>query len=210
MAAAMGMSRHIAHVYRIFLTLWIQILAGTQRASADCECGYSSTVGFSSTVGLSSTTHVFTDLIESDFTKLGDVSWNTDWQRQAFNVSAQDARGKYGESMDVDNVAVRGGGLALTVRSTTTDGMVSTAEIDTTRLDVLWGTFRAGLKLSSVPGTCSAFFWVSMDGRHQQGVTPFRPKLTSRSDSSITTHRKSISRPCPRSSTQQATAIQSI
>lgn len=169
MTAAMGISRHIAHVYRIFLMLQILILAGSQRVGADCECGYSSTVGSSGA------THVFTDLIESDFTKLGDVSWNTDWRRQAFNVSAEDARGKYGESMDVDNVAVGSGGLALTVRSTTIDSMVLTAEIDTTRLDVLWGTFRAGLKLSSVPGTCAAFFWVSIDGRTQQGIAPLRP-----------------------------------
>jgi hypothetical protein len=131
------------------------MLWGVQHVRADCDCGYSAAIGSSDA------THLFTDLIETDFTKLTNVSWNTDWQRQAFNVSAEDARGTYGEMTAVDNVAAGAGALTLTVRSNLVQDMVPTAEIDSTRLDLLWGTFRAGMKLSSIPGTCAAFFWVS-------------------------------------------------
>jgi hypothetical protein len=129
---------------------------------ADCECGYSDVVGSSGE------TYVFTDLIETDFT-ITEISLDTDWQRQAFNVSATQARGQYGEMMAISNVVTNSAGLELTVRSNIVDDMVSTAEIDTTRLDLLWGTFRASMKLTSTPGTCAAFFWVSL-----RASSPFR------------------------------------
>jgi hypothetical protein len=52
-------------------------------------------------------------------------------------------------------------GLELVVRSELVDGMVPVAELATRRLDLMWGTFRAGMKVSRVGGTCAAFFWVS-------------------------------------------------
>jgi hypothetical protein len=128
-------------------------------AEADCECGYSATIDGAS--------HVFTDLIESDFTRVSDISDDTDWRRQAFNMSSERARGEFGEMFVVDNVGSGGGGggaqkgLQLVVQGQNVDGMVPVAEIDTERADVLWGTFRASLKLTSTPGTCAAFFWVS-------------------------------------------------
>jgi hypothetical protein len=51
-------------------------------------------------------------------------------------------------------LAVRGGGVLV-------DGMVPVAELDTRRLDVGWGSFRASMKVPAVAGTCAAFFWVS-------------------------------------------------
>jgi hypothetical protein len=69
----------------------------------------------------------------------------------------------------VGNVRVveKGGGgeagLELVVRSEMVDGMVSVAELDTERLDLRWGTFRAVMKVSGVRGTCAAFFWVSCE-----------------------------------------------
>ncbi|KAH6850124.1 glycoside hydrolase family 16 protein [Chaetomium sp. MPI-CAGE-AT-0009] len=41
--------------------------------------------------------------------------------------------------------------------------MVSVAELDTERLDLWWGTFRAMMKVSRVGGTCAAFFWYFND-----------------------------------------------
>lgn len=131
-------------------------------AVADCECGYSATVD--------GTRHVFTDLIESDFTRVGDIADDTDWRRQAFNESSERARGDFGEMFAVDNVDAGEGadeGLQLLVRGQEVDDMVPGAEIDTARTDVLWGTFRASMKLTSVSGTCAAFFWVS---RSSQGM----------------------------------------
>jgi hypothetical protein len=51
--------------------------------------------------------------------------------------------------------------LELVVQSELVDGMVPVAELATRRLDLMWGTFRAGMKVSRVGGTCAAFFWVS-------------------------------------------------
>lgn len=126
-------------------------------ATADCECGYAATID-----GMR---HVFTDLLESDFTQTRDISDNTDWRRQGFNVSSERARGDFGEMFVVDNVGSSGGGaekgLQLIVQGQKVDNMVPVAEVDSERADVLWGTFRASLKLTSTPGTCAAFFWVS-------------------------------------------------
>ena len=46
------------------------------------------------------------------------------------------------------------------------DGHVSVAEMDSSRGDLLWGSYRAALKLTPVPGTCSAFFWVNFHMIH--------------------------------------------
>ncbi|KAK0621479.1 glycoside hydrolase, family 16 [Bombardia bombarda] len=131
---------------------------------ADCECGYS--------LDVDTHQYVFTDLVESNFARLRDISRDTDWARQAFNLTKDKARGDYGEMFAVDNIAANpssdGGegvtaGLQLVVRNQLVDGMVPVAEIDTERLDLYWGTFRASIKVTDVPGTCAAFFWYFND-----------------------------------------------
>lgn len=133
-------------------------------ASANCECGY---VLGPPNVAISKSDQppiVFTEVTESNFGRLGagDIGRNTDWARQAFNLTAANSRGTYGESFTVDNVkpGTDAEGLKLMVGSALVGGMVPGAEIDTSRLDMAWGTFRASIKLTDVPGTCAAFFWV--------------------------------------------------
>lgn len=149
---------HTAALPLVLLSAAASLLLGS--AAADCECGYAAAVD--------GTRHVFTDLIESDFTRVGDIADDTDWRRQAFNESSARARGDFGEMFVVDNVVDVGGGggsagegLQLLVRGQNVDDMVPGAEIDSVRTDVFWGTFRASMKLTSVAGTCAAFFWVS-------------------------------------------------
>ncbi|KAK3302511.1 concanavalin A-like lectin/glucanase domain-containing protein [Chaetomium strumarium] len=150
-------------------------------ALADCECGYTIASPPSESNernGDNNGVLLFTDLLETDFTRLvadddnnkNNMAWDTtDWAPQAFNLTAQRARGKYGEMFDVGNVGFHGGGdqgqqeLRLAVRSQVLDGMVPVAELDTRRLDIFWGTFRASMKISKVPGTCAAFFWYFND-----------------------------------------------
>ena len=106
---------------------------------------------------------------------------------QAFNLSRERARGEFGEMFAVGNVGawddnrdrdqdrdgdgVGGGsgqqqqggkelGLKLVVRKEVVEGMVPVAEVDSQRLDVFWGTFRASMRMTGVGGTCAAFFWV--------------------------------------------------
>lgn len=40
------------------------------------------------------------------------------------------------------------------------DGLVGMAEVASVRGDMLFGTFRVGMKVTGVEGTCGAFFWV--------------------------------------------------
>ena len=124
---------------------------------ADCECGYA--------VGIDNQKYVFTDLIETDFSRFEDIAGNTDWVRQEFNVSDSRARGDFGEMFAVRNIFTQTKqeppGLQLVVRANTVEDMVPVAEIDTARLDIVFGSYRVGLQVTDVPGTCSAFFWVS-------------------------------------------------
>jgi hypothetical protein len=138
---------------------------------ADCECGYASTIN--------STSYVFTDILETDFIHLADIAKDTDWQRQVFNRTAEADRGPFGEASELANIISNpilsnvsysgpgqvGGdaGLQLFVRGGTPDGaLVPVAEVDSVRTDMLWGSYRASMKLTAVAGTCSAFFWVSV------------------------------------------------
>ncbi|TDZ41171.1 putative xyloglucan endotransglucosylase/hydrolase protein 26 [Colletotrichum trifolii] len=66
-------------------------------AMAACECGYAA--------NSTDTREVYTDLIETDFTKVISIEHNTDWIRQEFNKSDKNARGPLGEKFMVTNVA---------------------------------------------------------------------------------------------------------
>ncbi len=128
---------------------------------------------------------VFTDLIESNFLHLDDIKANTDWQPQAYNVSAEDSRGPYGKLAEVDTVvsnplkdkksfsgaSTLGGdpGLQLIVRGgKPSDGLVPMAETASFRGDMMYGSFRISMKLTGLSGTCGAFFFVSHSLHHRQ------------------------------------------
>ncbi|KAK4459643.1 beta-glucanase [Cladorrhinum samala] len=143
---------------------------------AYCECGYALNANTASANSVSlHNSALFTDLVETDFSKMADISKDTDWVRQAFNLTAERARGDYGEMFAVENVIANsptqregeshGGetGLRLIVRKDEIDNMIPVAEIDTHRLDMLWGTFRASMRMAKQKGTCAAFFWYFND-----------------------------------------------
>ncbi|KAI0881921.1 glycoside hydrolase family 16 protein [Annulohypoxylon maeteangense] len=145
---------------------------------ADCECGYSIITASDNK------RHLFTDILESDFVHL-DITDGSQkygeygWARQDFNMSSDVARGPYGESYTPQNVisnnianeqvfdgsGTKGGdaGLNLVVKSDIEDGMVTGADVSTTDTHYFHGTFRAGIKVTDIPGTCSAFFWYMND-----------------------------------------------
>ena len=132
---------------------------------ASCECGYTLN------------TSLYTDLLESDFLHLPNITKDTDWQPQNYTVTAANARGPYGKNASLTNVlanplksqydwageGANGGdaGLQLFVRgSIPQDGLVPMAEIASLRSDLWFGTFRVGMKTTKTSGTCGAFFWV--------------------------------------------------
>jgi hypothetical protein len=156
-------------IFRLFATVTVT-LSILQLALGDCECGYVADVD--------SSKYLFTEVIETDFLHLSDVSVDTDWIRQGYDVSSEVSRGTYGTSFQVSNIVsnpladkdagsgagVSGGdaGMQLYVRGgIPANGLVPTAEIVSSRTDVFFGSFRTSLKLSDVSGTCGAFFWVS-------------------------------------------------
>ncbi|KAH6680812.1 glycoside hydrolase family 16 protein [Halenospora varia] len=147
--------------------------------AADCECGYTATIGTSAS---SLSSYLFTDLLESDFLHIANITQDTDWKPQNFTVTAAAGRGPYGMNHTVKNVVANGipdinnwtgpgilggdPGLQLTVSGgVPSDGYVDTAEMDSVRTDMLWGSYRASMKLSPIAGTCSAFFWYFNDSQ---------------------------------------------
>lgn len=169
------MDRPRRPLHRVMKPLWV--LAATSicfdSALADCECGYA--------IKTDDGRAVFSDLLESDFVHLNITDRSKEygvygWAAQAFDMTKEEARGPYGELFTVDNVVSsnipdikvfdqagnHGGdaGLHLIVGSKIVNGMVASAEVSTTDLHFSYGTFRTGIKLTDIPGTCSAFFWV--------------------------------------------------
>ncbi|TVY80537.1 Beta-glucanase [Lachnellula suecica] len=148
-------------------------------AVADCECGYTAPIG-SASMPVSNFT--FTDIIESDFVHIKNISLDTDWKRQSFAVTPAAGRGPYGMNYTVNNVisnpildvnnwtgpGILGGdpGLQFTVDGgIPTDGYVKVAQMDSSRTDLLWGSYRASMQLTLTAGTCSAFFWYFNDSQ---------------------------------------------
>ena len=199
-----ALTRAISFLF-IFANLWFWA-----PAAADCECGYSTTVGDEMTQ------FVFTNLIETNFQTLDDIAKNTDWVRQAFNLTSTRARGDFGEMFSVDNVhsgsEVSGHhnmdmgsdvGLHLMVQSSPVNNMVPVAEIDSSRLDLWWGSFRTAIKLTDISGTCAAFFWVRMP------TSSLNKEIRSTDSyaSTSTTRKRSIWSFFPRISTTETLAI---
>ncbi|KAG6005494.1 hypothetical protein E4U21_007888 [Claviceps maximensis] len=147
-------------------------------ACETCTCGYVLTDD-----ALKSAPVVFTDTLVTDFALMSDISRAADWTRQQFNVSAEAGRGTYGKSFRVENVLPYAGpnipehedlnegiksqgAMGLRVGSTPTEiGAITAAEIDSTRMDMFWGSYRVTMKLTRLSGTCAAFFWYRNDSQ---------------------------------------------
>lgn len=145
--------------------LFALLLALSPLTNADCECGYRVTIPSNDSTAPPQQ-YTVTDLLETNFANISDISKNTDWVRQEFNVSAQQARGPYGQMTAVDNVeSVAGNGLEITLRGAgaLVEGMVSGGEINTARRDLLYGSYRSSMKITGVNGTVSAFFFYYND-----------------------------------------------
>ncbi|EDO00643.1 hypothetical protein SS1G_03116 [Sclerotinia sclerotiorum 1980 UF-70] len=97
-------------------------------------------------------------------------------------MSAAAGRGPYGMNYSIEQIASNpildentwsgngefgvDPGVQLTVSGgDPANGFVQTAEMDSAREDLLWGTYRAAMKLTLTPGTCSAFFWYFNDSQ---------------------------------------------
>ncbi|KAH8131755.1 hypothetical protein ACSS6W_008077 [Trichoderma asperelloides] len=153
--------------------------------AADCECGFvtHTSAAQKQARDSSGTSQLFfTNMLESKFFELKNISLDGTWRRQQYNVSARAGRGEYGKAFAVKNVYSLPGsgdgdstastgsssnpgndGVALVVGSTLTNDAVPVAELDSARSDMVFGSYRAGMKLTPVNGTCAAFFWYFND-----------------------------------------------
>ncbi|KAF3307498.1 hypothetical protein TWF173_002947 [Orbilia oligospora] len=145
---------------------------------AACECGYS----------VNSTSDpeyaVFTDLLESDFTKIKNFQDDTDWQPQVWELDPKKALGPYGRAtrleaivpnpavnISINSKGIYGGhaGLNLLVPKNYTvirgEKYLIGAELDSARNDMFYGTFRIGYRTTKWAGTCFGFYWYHDDNQ---------------------------------------------
>ena len=159
-----------SHLSELLATILIipSLLHHPSTALAACECGYRVT-SLDNNAG-----PLFAFAIETDFTLLTSLQRLTnagDWIPQEYVVGSSASNGPYGKNASLNNVIfdknTKENGLALMVRGVGTDDgrlkegdLVEMSEIASVREDILYGTFRAGLKFTDVKGTCGAWFWV--------------------------------------------------
>lgn len=150
------------HLSALLTLFWIStsILAAPQDL---CPCGYGSNG------------NVFTDIQETDFTiidnLLGPLSG---WQLQEYTIPANpQADQPFARATSRNNVIPTKDGVQLVVHPAS-DGVVYGAELVTARSDIRYGSFRVGMKGTSVSGTCAAFFWVSQTSLVHSGVITFQ------------------------------------
>ncbi|KAK8209388.1 concanavalin A-like lectin/glucanase domain-containing protein [Phyllosticta capitalensis] len=140
--------------------------------ATSCDCGYSLNQTNATSYAL------FTDLMETDFLHVTDLK-AAGWTPQVYNVTPTAARGPYGKMALLENVvpnavknewdwageSVNGGdaGLQVYVRADPVDDMIPMGELVIQRTDMLLGSFRVAMKISSAAGTCGAFFWFRND-----------------------------------------------
>lgn len=161
----------------IFLSIITALISQIPRISADCECGYR--VGSSSR---QSATLLFMDTLLTDFRELRSLSKTPDWKIKQLRLDYTPGTNRLGRVVEDRNVILNpvldssnpnspsaqgpsvDAGLQLIVRSDLVDGdSVSTGQIQSTREDIRFGSFRAYVKTSAVNGTCAASFWYYND-----------------------------------------------
>ncbi|KAL6712972.1 hypothetical protein ACLMJK_009527 [Lecanora helva] len=147
-----------------------------------CSCGYLLNTTPSQQQQQQQQT-LYTHALETDFLHLPSYTTTTPpplngsaWSPQSYLVPAEQARGPWGKNASVGNVVLKplgegkwdaeGGeaGLEIWVRKVEEGrGYVGMGEVATGRRDMLFGTFRVGMRMSGVGGTCGAFFWYYND-----------------------------------------------
>ncbi|KAL7955410.1 glycoside hydrolase family 16 protein [Trichoderma compactum] len=166
------------------LLLALMVVLMSCIVAADCECGFLTQGQERNRSGNGAGQLFFTNMMESKFFEMRDISRDGTWRRQQYNVSARAGRGEYGKSFALDNVyttardgegesedadaagsnsTTGGDGVGLVVGSTVVNEAIPVAELDSARSDLHYGSYRAGMKLTAVNGTCAAFFWYFND-----------------------------------------------
>ncbi|RUP46273.1 concanavalin A-like lectin/glucanase domain-containing protein [Jimgerdemannia flammicorona] len=148
-------------------------LSWTQLAAASCECGYLVFRGSQASV-------LFTNSIVTDFTDPNINDIGSDWWRTSNSISGDP--GNVPPLLDlqysVDNIYRDGEGLVVMTPAYSGKGPVGgghpdlidlpihlLSELRTVLEDILYGSFRATMKTSSVQGVCQSLFFFESDSQ---------------------------------------------
>ena len=136
------------------------LLASSATVLADCECGFITSDG-----------DIWRESTETVFNNAFDPTNSSDWNVQNWTATADQNGGPLGTTNEIGNVFVQKNSLNIQVKAhkglSDVSTPVSIGEIDTTRQDILFGSFRVLAKAPSQKGTCSGFFTYTND--HNEG-----------------------------------------
>ena len=125
------------------------------RSSADCECGYRISSHSSQIASL-----LFTEAVQTEFRELSSLDDSEDWKIKQLRLDAVPDMDRLGRIVEDKNIILNATVLQLIVRSTLIEGnLVSTDQIQSTREDIRFGSFRAYMKTSPINGTCATSLW---------------------------------------------------
>lgn len=160
---------------------YLVVLWHASSTSADCECGYR--VPYS---GPSSKSPLlFTEAVQINLRELNDLSESQDLKINYVELDYVPDSDRYGRRVEDKNIvlnpladisagwnspSIQGpdvdAGLQLFVRSDLiNETLVSTGQVQSTREDIQFGSFRAYIKSTDVSGTCAATFWYHNDSQ---------------------------------------------
>ncbi|KAL8858576.1 MAG: hypothetical protein Q9178_004870 [Gyalolechia marmorata] len=150
-----------------------------------CECGYS-------VKGQGTYTNAF----EADFFHQDDIAHDEDWFISDYNQAPNSDQKPmtYEPGNVISNPLARSSGdpgLQLFVRGyKATDASVRAAELITKREDMQYGSYRAAIKYTTVPGTCGSIFWLKNGPYDRNTVQEIDVELLSYEDTDASPQRK--------------------
>jgi hypothetical protein len=166
---------------RLIITLSLISVFFPSLGNANCECGYR--VSYRGNSSTQASTLFFTDAVQVNFRTLSTLEDSQDWKIKTYRREYVPDSDRFGKLVEAKNIipnplqntsagwsspSLQGAnvaaGLQLIVRAALTpDNLVSTAQIESVRDDIRFGSFRAYMKSTPVNGTCAASFWYHND-----------------------------------------------
>ncbi|KAJ3329810.1 hypothetical protein HDU91_003750, partial [Kappamyces sp. JEL0680] len=112
-------------------------------SSLQCPCGFID----------SNTGEAYTFGAELDFTNLTSFSQQSFFLTKFRNVAST---GQFGKQFNPTQIGFSRDGLTMTVQHDGNDSFVKGAQLESAAQNIVYGTFRAVMKLPATPGTCAS------------------------------------------------------
>ncbi|KAG1468135.1 hypothetical protein G6F56_004016 [Rhizopus delemar] len=128
-------------------TACLQIVSAQKAEPVVCDCGF-----------MDENYQVWSNIWYSDYSKYKSITHNDQYYQVMDYTIKSKAKNTIDRVFSPNNIKLNAQGMTLTVKKDGQD-KYSSASIGTKRSDFLYGTFRARMKISQVPGTVAAFFY---------------------------------------------------